>query len=281
MVNAVNSDSRDLPGDERALFGISFTQMTMKSLGDKLLETPPVVGHVISVVTANVDHIVRLNESSALRQAYNNASYRTIDGKPLLFYAKLLGLPYHHITGADLVPYLLDRVRDESHRLFFVVADDHIKCALEKWALRRGLSTSAVKIEVAPPQFAKSRSYQSDLAALVREHNTSHLFVGIGCPQSEVWIDSYRRSLGSLYAFSVGAALSFYVGTARRAPYFLRFLGLEWAWRVAGEPQRLAKRYFVRSTSFIRILVRDLALRAFRNSELNLFYDVGRLEDVE
>ena len=41
----------------------------------------------------------------------------------------------------------------------------------------------------------------------------------------------------------IGAALDFVAGEQIRAPKFMRESGLEWAWRLASNPRRLAKRY--------------------------------------
>jgi exopolysaccharide biosynthesis WecB/TagA/CpsF family protein len=43
----------------------------------------------------------------------------------------------------------------------------------------------------------------------------------------------------------VGAALEFLVGRQSRAPRAMRFLGLEWAHRLAMNPGRLWRRYLV------------------------------------
>ena len=41
----------------------------------------------------------------------------------------------------------------------------------------------------------------------------------------------------------IGAALDFLAGAQVRAPSILRRLGLEWAWRLFGDPRRMAMRY--------------------------------------
>ena len=49
----------------------------------------------------------------------------------------------------------------------------------------------------------------------------------------------------------VGAAFDFHAGNLRRAPGWLRQLGLEWLYRLATEPRRLWRRYAVTNSLFV------------------------------
>lgn len=214
---------------------------------------------------------MRLSEDDKLRRAYEGAWLRTIDGKPLYTYARMLALDARHVAGADIVPMLLDQLEPARHRMFFVVADEKLAEKLMAWAIHRGFDQDAIGIAVPPMGFEGRSDYQEQLAERVFAHRASHLFMGIGCPRSEIWVDKFSHRLGNLYALSVGAALAFHVGTMQRAPQFLRVIGMEWLWRVKEEPRRLAKRYFVRSWGFSAILLRDLSNRIWGRGG----YDLG------
>jgi N-acetylglucosaminyldiphosphoundecaprenol N-acetyl-beta-D-mannosaminyltransferase len=57
----------------------------------------------------------------------------------------------------------------------------------------------------------------------------------------------------------VGLAVDILAGTRRRAPQFLRNLGLEWLYRLCHEPLRLWRRYLVYNSIFLyRLLVETL-----------------------
>jgi N-acetylglucosaminyldiphosphoundecaprenol N-acetyl-beta-D-mannosaminyltransferase len=55
----------------------------------------------------------------------------------------------------------------------------------------------------------------------------------------------------------IGAVFDFVAGTKPRAPRAMRALGLEWLFRLALEPQRLAKRYFVGNARFLAGVLHD------------------------
>jgi N-acetylglucosaminyldiphosphoundecaprenol N-acetyl-beta-D-mannosaminyltransferase len=131
--------------------------------------------------------------------------------------------------------------------------------ALTQQLLDRGLTDGLVV--TAPPAFETNPAFEADLIERLQAHATTHLFFGLGAPKSEIWMHAHRAELPDCYCFGFGAALDFQAGTKRRAPRWLRRAGLEFAWRVATEPRRLARRYFVNSWIFVRAIALDLSRR--------------------
>lgn len=84
------------------------------------------------------------------------------------------------------------------------------------------------------------------------------VFVCLGSPKQDVWVSRWRAKLPPAVYIGAGAAVDFVAGTKRRAPRALQRLGLEWAFRLAQEPRRLARRYLVRGPAFAMVAVRSL-----------------------
>lgn len=240
------------------LFGIPFSAVDQDQLLRELLAPVEKGQGARLVVTANVDHIVQLRRNPALRAAYAHAWRRTIDGTPVHLYAGLRGMALPKVAGSDLFPAAMRHIDPKRHRPFFVCADDIIARTLRDTLVKRGFSPDAVGTVVPPFRFEQDDSYSSNMAARIAAHGTTHLFFGVGCPKSEIWVDRHRHRLGDLYACAVGAALAFEAGTMSRAPRILRKVGLEWLYRALQEPQRLLKRYFVQSWSFLAVVKDDL-----------------------
>jgi N-acetylglucosaminyldiphosphoundecaprenol N-acetyl-beta-D-mannosaminyltransferase len=57
----------------------------------------------------------------------------------------------------------------------------------------------------------------------------------------------------------VGAAFDFLAGDKRQAPAWMQQHGLEWLFRMASEPRRLAGRYIRNNPAFIYQALRQLA----------------------
>lgn len=214
------------------------------------------------VVTANLDHVVTMSHSAALRQAYDRAWVVTADGMPVYLYAKLRGLPVPaRVTGSDLCRRILGDVAPERHRLFFIVGSAETAAAIRAEMERRGFAPERLVFRVPPFGFEKNESYTRDLANGIRRHATTHLFLGVGSPKSEIWTDEVRAAIGDCYVLNFGAGLDYFAGTKTRAPKAMQGAGLEWVWRLASEPKRLATRYLVNSWRFLWVVGLDLSGR--------------------
>lgn len=246
-------------GATKPIFGIRFDSVSLEALAETIGDGPVPGQKTRSIVTANVDHIVLLRENAALREAYRNSWRRTIDGTPVWLYARLRQerVP-DRVTGADLFPQVLSRLAPSRHRLFFVVATNEIAQRMQAWLQNAGFAAGQVGFDVPPFGFEKDVGYGKDLSARIRANGTTHLFFGVGCPRSEIWIDHHRDALGDVYALAVGAAIGFFAGTQRRAPKLFRRCGMEWSWRLFTEPRRLGPRYIVRSWAFLGAIRSDM-----------------------
>lgn len=83
------------------------------------------------------------------------------------------------------------------------------------------------------------------------------LFVGLGCPKQEYWIIDHMGRV-PVVMFGVGAAFDFIAGSKKRAPRWMSRCGLEWAFRFAAEPRRLAGRYLKHNPRFVYLFLRQL-----------------------
>ncbi|MNV22931.1 putative N-acetylmannosaminyltransferase [compost metagenome] len=97
-------------------------------------------------------------------------------------------------------------------------------------------------------------------AAIVGDINASGagtIWVSLGCPKQEKWMAAHRGRINGVM-IGVGAAFDYHAGVISRAPLWMQNNGLEWLHRLASEPRRLWKRYFVTNTLFIWHAARQL-----------------------
>jgi N-acetylglucosaminyldiphosphoundecaprenol N-acetyl-beta-D-mannosaminyltransferase len=76
------------------------------------------------------------------------------------------------------------------------------------------------------------------------------VFLGLGCPKQERFATDHRDQIRAVQ-LCVGAAFDLHAGMVRMAPAWMQRAGLEWLFRLAQEPRRLAKRYLIGNTQFI------------------------------
>jgi N-acetylglucosaminyldiphosphoundecaprenol N-acetyl-beta-D-mannosaminyltransferase len=248
------------------IFGIRLSTLTKNDVVDRLLADPHPGAGVRLVATANLAHVVTLRKDRDFRDSYNRAWLVTADGAPIFFYARLLGIPIpERVTGVDLVSALADRLSPENHRLFFVASTSRVAECIETKFVAKGFRRDQIACAVPSLEFEQSSAEAGILTELIKRHRPTHLIIGIGAPQSQIWLTRCGDDLGDVYALCIGAALEFHLGLKRRAPSWLGRFGLEWLWRVALEPKRLGVRYFVTSWGFVPAVIADLVTRGERS----------------
>lgn len=77
------------------------------------------------------------------------------------------------------------------------------------------------------------------------------LFVGMGSPMQEKWINRHRQELEVPLCWSVGALFDYLAGIEKPVPSFLDHLGLEWLWRLWMDPRRKWMRYITGNPQFV------------------------------
>jgi len=85
---------------------------------------------------------------------------------------------------------------------------------------------------------------EGDIVAEIRDSGADVLWVGLGVPREQAFMVRNRSRLeGLTWIKSCGGLFNFLSGTRRRAPVWMQRAGLEWSFRLAQEPRRLAVRY--------------------------------------
>ena len=240
------------------VFGIRFSTLSVAEIAD-MTSQPFMSGQCRRIYTVNVDHVVKLRSNPVFRAAYADAWLATADGTPVWLYARWRsGAKLKRVTGADLLPAVLRRLDPERVRPAFFCATDQIAVAIRRDMVSRGFADDGILVEVPPHGFESDDAVAERLAASVREHGTTHLFLGVGAPRSEIWAWRWREVLGPCYVFPVGAGIAFHLRMQKRAPAVMRQVGLEWSWRLMQEPRRLARRYMVQSWPFFAAIRDDM-----------------------
>lgn len=245
---------------QNPVLGVTFSPLTRDALVERMLrDRMPKGAGVRLIATANLDHIVNLVRNARFRAAYSSAWAATADGAPVLAYARLRGCEItERVTGADLTVSLLEKMEAGVCRPFFVTSSEQAGVLLRQTLIARGFSAESVAFHC--PQFGFERDPAASvrLATTIRDHRTTHLFVGLGAPKSEIWVHENRDLLGDTYALAIGAGLDFYLGLRRRAPGWMRRIGCEWLWRLMSEPKRLSRRYLLDSWLVFPAVANDL-----------------------
>lgn len=200
-------------------------------------------GQGFALATVNLDHLVKLRADAAFRAAYAAQDLIVADGNPVVWLSRLAGRRVALVPGADLVLPLVREAAAAGRPVALVGAT---ATALEgAWAaLDTAVPGLAAGPRIAPamgfdPEGAEADAILSVLAAT----GPCLVLLALGAPRQERLAARGRRRAPQAGFASIGAGLDFLAGTQVRAPLLVRALALEWLWRLATNPGRLAARY--------------------------------------
>jgi N-acetylglucosaminyldiphosphoundecaprenol N-acetyl-beta-D-mannosaminyltransferase len=200
-----------------------------------------------AVYFANVHLIETARRDPTVTKALARAELVVPDGAPVAWAMRRLGAPHvRRVTGSDVFEALCAR----SHSHFFLGSSSETLALLE-WRLTSrhpGIRIAGVH---APPFQQLDAMDLSDAARRIEDAAPDILWVGLGAPKQELWIERARELLTVPVMCAVGAVFDFASGAKRRAPKAVQRAGFEWAFRLAVEPRRLVGRYVVTNARFL------------------------------
>lgn len=242
---------------------------------DRATHPPMESGHSIpvSVVSANLDHLAQFGRGSRWEGTLGDSLHPTVtgrgrmewltllDGAPLVNRAnRLTGRTWPRLAGSDLIGPLLDGAAAAGLSVGFLGGSPAVQQTLS-----RELPLTRPSLTIAG-LWSPDRSTlidpvaSRDLARAIRVASPDILVVGLGKPRQELWMAQYGALTGARVLLAFGAVVDFLAGSVQRAPRWVAENGLEWAWRLALEPRRLARRYLVDDPPSLLRIQRDATL---------------------
>jgi len=190
------------------------------------------------VFTPNPEICLKATKSEGYKNTLNSADLNLPDGFGLKLGAKVLGFELkNRVTGADFTKKLLDEYN--SANLFVLLLDYSLT---EPADLKKYFAIHYPNINLAVRTVKKASHAEPDLIEQINQHKTQILFICLGAPEQELWIDKNLHELSTTkIAFAVGGSFDFLTGKIKRAPKWFRNLGMEWLYRLYREPKRLIR----------------------------------------
>lgn len=210
------------------------------------------------VCVGNVHTVMEARSDDELAAALRQSAVVTTDGMPLVWSAHAAG---HQVAerayGPDLVEAIIEKGVAEGWSHFFLGGGPGTAQKVASEFSSRYPSLKSVGA-VSPPFGSIDEVDYDGILREIADADPDVVWVGLGMPKQEKWMARYVRESGSSAVFiGVGAAFDFFAGEVRQAPRFIQRSGLEWLFRLAMEPRRLAHRYLVTCAPFVYHIARD------------------------
>ena len=207
------------------------------------------------ISTPNLNFLIGSRHNVDFRESLLTSDLCPADGMPLVWIAKLTGIPIkQRVAGSDVFETLRAE-RDPARRLkvYFFGGDEGAALAAAK-----ALNATACGwfgVGSMNPGFGNVEAMSTD--AIIDEINGSgadFLVVALGATKGQAWLQRNHHRLRVPVRAHLGAALNFLSGRIRRAPPWMRTGGLEWLWRIKEEPH-LWKRYAKDGAALVGLMV--------------------------
>jgi len=212
------------------------------------------------VCAAPAMSLVTAQDDPLLMAALRDATLTVPDGMPVVWAANLLGggeRLHSRVYGPDLMRHHCAHAARRGQRVWLY--GGHDDDALE--ALTANLLRDHPGLRIvggwSPPHREPTADDDRAIAARINADEPDVVWVGLGMPKQERWMQRLRPQLEAPVLCGVGAAFDFHADRVTQAPPWMRDRGLEWAHRVVQEPRRQLPRYLRSNPRFVAGVARQ------------------------
>ncbi len=220
------------------------------------------------VATANLDFFALARRDEQLRVDLNAASVVTIDGAPVGWLAKLARAhSAERYAGVDLVRDLCGS-SSEGQVLRIAVIGSTEEVAEPAIASLSALSVHTQFVAALHPPFRTlTQDEVTTYQGVIASANPHLVLVALGCPKQERLIAEWNDVAPQALWIGIGGSLDFFAGRRKRAPQWAQRFGMEWCFRMAQDPRRLASRYLLRDLPTLALIAPGVLRTRFTQSK--------------
>lgn len=206
--------------------------------------------YVISGVNASFVNSAQRNP--LLASYLSRANLNVADGMSLVLASRILRsrLP-ERVTGIDLMIELCGLAFVTGRSVYLLGGMNGAAAGAASWLKRRfpgirivGVDRPRMGSEFDPAEVAQMQKR-------ITAAKPDFLFVCLGVPRQERWIEQFALDLPVKVVMGNGAALDVLAGFFHRPPVWIQKIGMEWLYRLCIEPRRLWRRYILGNMQFV------------------------------
>ena len=228
------------------IFGISIDNLSREAILERVdffLDEP----RFHRIATVNPEFLLEAKKNASFREALLAADLRIADGFGIVLAGWLQGERVRRVPGADLMEEILKVANVKQLSIFLAVRADGLStyeeirsAILKKYPY---LKISGADIDpqihdsrfIPPARLAEAWAKRAGRAGI----HDSIILCNFGAPEQEIFLSHLRdMSEAPRLAMGVGGSFDYLTGRQKRAPEWVRAIGLEWLWRLIRQPKR-------------------------------------------
>jgi N-acetylglucosaminyldiphosphoundecaprenol N-acetyl-beta-D-mannosaminyltransferase len=207
------------------------------------------------ISTPNLNFLVTSQRDPEFRETLLLSEMCPADGMPVVWIARLIGLPIkERVAGSDMMEELRRNDNSAPPLKLFLFGGDEGAAEAAARALNRS-SSGLSCVGTLFPGFGSVEEMSQD--CVIDQINASHadfLIAALGAKKGQAWLQRNHDRLQIPVRSHLGAVVNFAAGNVKRAPSTARKIGLEWLWRIKEEPH-LWRRYLNDGAALLGLLI--------------------------
>ncbi|WP_422123976.1 WecB/TagA/CpsF family glycosyltransferase [Planococcus sp. X10-3] len=188
------------------------------------------------IVAINPEKVMMATKDDSLKTLLNGSTYQIPDGVGIMIASRFRnGQVKERVTGIGMMEALLELANENSFRIFMYGAKPET------------IEQAAGMIQQRYPNLiisGKIDGYETDqnkILRLINEANPQILFVALGSPKQELFIQENMDRLNVNIFQGVGGSFDVFSGNVKRAPSIFLNTGTEWLYRLVSQPSRIIR----------------------------------------
>lgn len=217
------------------MLGVEVSSEPIEILMRKI-NTNIINGEKRRIIAINPEKIMMAQQKNQFKELLNSSDYQIPDGIGVSVASKILGGKIRwRITGIGMMEKLLSLANDNNYKVFFYGSKNStLNLAMDN------LKKQYPNLQIA----GFINGYETDEHLILKKINESEaniLFVALGSPKQELFIQNNMESLSPAIFQGIGGSVDVLSGGIKRAPAFFQRFGLEWLYRLINQPSRIKR----------------------------------------
>ncbi|MCK8607638.1 WecB/TagA/CpsF family glycosyltransferase [Apilactobacillus ozensis] len=204
------------------------------------------------VVTANPEIAVNAQNDRKFMNIVKSADFVVPDGIGIVKGAKMLDLPMkERISGYDIFLEILKWGNQNNKSAYFVGSKPEVILKLRKKVTEQYPNLKILGI--------KDGYFKDDIKLVksIQKAKPDMVFMALGSPKQEEFINKYRKVSNSLW-IGLGGSFDVLSGNVKRAPKFWINHHVEWLYRLIKQPSRIGRMMAI--PKFLRLVKKQKRL---------------------
>jgi N-acetylglucosaminyldiphosphoundecaprenol N-acetyl-beta-D-mannosaminyltransferase len=209
------------------------------------------------IVLTGAHGVVEMQSDPELLEINNRAGLTTPDGMSVVWLGRLRGhRNIEKVYAPDIMTETFQFGVSRGYRHFLYGGQEGVAEDLAR-TLRERYPGIQIVGTYCPPFHSLDDREVAEIARVIEGAKPDIVWVGIGCPKQERWMQRFRPLLRAPVLIGVGAGFDFLSGRKPLAPRWIQKSGFEWFYRMLSEPRRLGPRYSRVVPLFLYFALRD------------------------